>query len=65
MRLASGKEVEAKEACERAIELGPEDLTARVSLARILVAMGDKEGAEKATAEARVMGWREELAEDD
>jgi hypothetical protein len=36
-------------------------LTSKVSLSRILVAKGDKEGAEKATAEARILGWKEEL----
>jgi len=35
-----------------------------VSLARILVAKGDKEGAEKASADARVLGWKDELAQD-
>ncbi|SVD22518.1 uncharacterized protein METZ01_LOCUS375372, partial [marine metagenome] len=52
-------------ACEKALEVKPDDLTAKVSLSRILVAMGDKEGAEKATAEARVLGWKEELQEDE
>ena len=52
-------------ACEKALEVEPEDLTAKVSLSRILVAMGDKGGAEKATAEARVLGWKEELQEDE
>ena len=51
-------------ACQKALELEPEDLTAKVSLSRILVAMGDKEGAEKATAEARILGWKEESNED-
>ena len=47
--------------CEKALEIAPEDLTAKVSLSRILVAKGDKEGAEKATAEARILGWKEVL----
>jgi hypothetical protein len=34
-------------------------------LARILVRKGDKEGAEEATSKARILGWKEELAEDD
>ena len=40
-----------------------EDLTLMVSLARILV-KGDKEGAEEASAKARVLGWKEELAQE-
>jgi hypothetical protein len=36
-----------------------------VSLARILVRKGDKEGAEEATSKARILGWKEELAEDE
>ena len=47
-----------------ALELEPEDLASVVSLARILVRKGDKDGAEEATARARILGWKEELAED-
>jgi hypothetical protein len=35
-----------------------------VSLARILVKRGDKEGAEDASSKARILGWKEELASD-
>ena len=55
---------EAESACKKAIDLQPEDLTSMVSLARILVKKGDKEGAESASAKARVLGWKEELAEE-
>jgi Flp pilus assembly protein TadD len=55
---------EAEYACKKALELQPEDLTSTVSLARILVNKGDKEGAESASAKARVLGWKEELAEE-
>lgn len=55
---------EAEYACKKAIDLQPEDLTSMVSLARILVKKGDKEGAESASAKARVLGWKEELAEE-
>ena len=65
VRLARQDLPGALTACEKALEVEPEDLTAKVSLSRILVAMGDKEGAEKATAEARVLGWKEELQEDE
>ena len=63
VRLARQDLPGALTACEKALEVEPEDLTSKVSLSRILVAMGDKEGAEKATAEARVLGWKEELQE--
>jgi len=55
---------EAESACKKAIDLQPEDLTSMVSLARILVKKGDKDGAESASAKARVLGWKEELAEE-
>ncbi|MBT3666473.1 MAG: hypothetical protein HN548_03260 [Opitutae bacterium] len=48
--------------CRRALEINPEDLTSTVSLARILVKKGDKDGAEDASAKARILGWKEELA---
>ena len=41
-----------------------DDLTSVVSLARILVQKGDKEGAE-VVAKARLLGWKEELSEED
>ena len=55
---------EAEYACKKALELQPEDLTSMVSLARILVKKGDKEGAESASSKARLLGWKEELAEE-
>jgi predicted Zn-dependent protease len=62
----SRQKVEPAEAtCRRALAIEPEDLASVVSLARILVRKGDKEGAEEATARARVLGWKEELAEGD
>ena len=61
VRLARQELSGALAACEKALSIAPEDLTAKVSLSRILVAKGDKEGAEKATAEARILGWKEEL----
>ena len=54
----------AEEYCRRALEINSEDLTSTVSLARILVMKGDKEGAEVATAKARILGWKEELSRD-
>ena len=64
MRLSNGQLDEAEEACNKALELNPDDLTSVVSLARILVNKGDKEGAEAASAKARVLGWKEELADE-
>ena len=54
---------EAENFCNRALAVDKKDLTSMVSLARILVKKGDKEGAEKASAEARILGWKEELSE--
>ena len=55
---------EAEKACLKALEINSEDLTSTVSLARVLVKKGDKEGAEEASAKARVLGWKEELAQE-
>ena len=63
--LAVRKVDQAEIACRRALAIDPDDLSLVVSLARILVRKGDKEGAEEATSKARVLGWKEELAEDD
>ena len=63
--LSANKVEQAETACRRAIEINPDDLALVVSLARILVRKGDKEGAEEATNKARILGWKEELAEDD
>ncbi len=50
--------------CRQALNIDSEDLTTTVSLARILVKQGDKEGAEDASSKARILGWKEELASD-
>lgn len=63
--LSSNKVEQAETVCRRAIAINPDDLALVVSLARILVRKGDKEGAEEATNKARILGWKEELAEDD
>ena len=63
--LSVGKLAEAETSCRKALAIDPHDLSLVVSLARILVRKGDKEGAEEATAQARILGWKEELAEDD
>ncbi len=63
VHLALNETDDAQQACLMALELEPEDLASVVSLARILVRKGDKDGAEEATARARILGWKEELAE--
>ena len=63
--LSSNKVEQAETVCRRAIAINPDDLALVVSLARILVRKGDKEGAEEATNKDRILGWKEELAEDD
>ena len=54
----------AESFCRRTLTVDPDDLTSVVSLARILVKKGDKEGAEEASSKARILGWKEELASD-
>ena len=56
---------QAEASCRKALSINPDDLTSVVSLARILVQQGDKDGAEDASAKARLLGWKEELAEDE
>ncbi len=63
--LSAHKVDEAETACRQALAINPDDLSLVVSLARILVRKGDKEGAEEATKKARILGWKEELAEGD
>ena len=62
--LTTGRLEDAEVACKRALEIDSEDLTSTVSLARILVRKGDINGAEVASSKARVLGWKEELAEE-
>ena len=62
--LATDRLEDAEVACNMALKIDPEDLTSTVSLARILVRKGDVSGAEVASSKARVLGWKEELAEE-
>ena len=64
VQLSANKISEAEKACLRALEINSDDLTSTVSLARILVKKGDKKGAEEASAKARLLGWKEELAQE-
>lgn len=52
---------EALEAAERALEIEPTDIHIHTSLSRIYMERGDKATAEKHGAQARMLGWKEEL----
>lgn len=52
---------EALEAAKKAEALAPEDVHAQTTLSRIWVELGDKEKAEYHGAQARMLGWKEEL----
>ena len=62
--LSLNKLEDAESYCRQALAECSDDLTSLVSLARILVRKGDKEGAEEASAKARILGWKEELNND-
>ena len=51
----------ALEAGEKAHQLRPEDIHINTSLSRIWVAKGDKDKAEHYNAQARMLGWKDEL----
>lgn len=55
----------AKEAGERARAICPEDIHINTSLSRIWVELGNKEKAEYFGAQARMLGWREEIQSPD
>lgn len=59
--LSLGKLNEALEAAERAFKLKPDDTHINTSLSRIWVALGDKEKAEHFGAQARMLGWKDEI----
>ena len=63
IQLSENNVREAEVACLRALEIDSSDLTSTVTLARVLVKKGDKKGAEDASAKARVLGWKDELAQ--
>ena len=65
IRLSTKDFSAAEQACRKALSINPDDLTSNVSLARILVAQGDKEGAEEASSKASVLGCKDELAHDE
>ena len=51
----------ALETAEKAHSIKPKDLHINTSLSRIWLANGDKEKAEHFGAQARMLGWKEEL----
>ena len=60
--LFSEKEHELSlEAAENAFALNPKDIHINTSLSRIWVARGNKEKAEHYSAQARMLGWKNEL----
>ena len=52
---------EALDAATKALEIRPEDIHIHTSLSRIHMERGDKATAEKHGAQARMLGWKEEL----
>lgn len=52
---------EALTAAERAHQLAPEDVHVNTTLSRIWMERGDKQQAEHFGAQARMMGWKQEL----
>ncbi|MGB0416512.1 MAG: hypothetical protein ACPGKS_06670 [Coraliomargarita sp.] len=58
---SEGDQEAALEAAETAHKLNPEDIHINTSLSRIWVARGDKEKAEHFGAQARMLGWKDEL----
>lgn len=55
----------ALEAAENAHDLKPEDLLVNTSLSRIWLELGDKEKAEHFGAQARMLGWKEQIQNPD
>ncbi len=53
----------ARDAGEKALEIRPEDIHIHTSLSRIFMEKGDKATAEKHGAQARMLGWKDELRE--
>jgi len=55
----------AREAAEKALAIKPEDIHIHTSLSRIHMEKGDKATAEKHGAQARMLGWKDELQDRD
>ncbi len=52
---------EALAAAEKALKLAPDDIHIHTSLSRIWMERGDKKKAEHHGAQARMLGWKEQL----
>jgi len=55
---------EALTAAEKAHAIRPDDIFINTSLSRIWMENGNKERAEKFGAQARILGWKDELKQD-
>jgi len=64
VQLACGALDEALAAAENALAINPEDIHVHTSLSRIWVEKGDKDQAEHHGAQARILGWKDELKKD-
>jgi len=62
--LGAGLADEALAAAEKAHALRPDDLLINTTLSRIWVERGDKPQAEKYGAQAKILGWKEQLHEE-
>ena len=61
IHFAEGDYDAALQAGERAHQLSPDDIHINTSLSRIWVERGDKDKAEHFGAQARMLGWKDEL----
>ncbi|MEM8868654.1 MAG: hypothetical protein AAGC73_10350 [Verrucomicrobiota bacterium] len=61
VQFSEGNYDAALEAGEHALSLRPNDIHINTSLSRIWVERGDKDKAEHYGAQARMLGWKEEL----
>lgn len=61
IHFSEGRYDDALMAAEKAHALNPEDIYINTSLSRIWVERGDKEKAEHYGAQARMLGWKNEL----
>ena len=61
IHFSEGHYDDALEAAEKALSLKPDDIHINTSLSRIWVERGDKDKAEHYGAQARMLGWKDEL----
>ena len=65
IELSRGNLDEALAAGEKAAQIRPDDIHIHTSLSRIWVSKGDKVKAEHHGAQARILGWKEQINTDD